>query len=275
MLSLKGVDLKNVDGFLGKTDSSFAMVKSLDNYFGTSDPFWEISDADHNRITQSTVIADSLNPIWPGIPISIKKLCKNDPDKAVYLTFYDFQADGRHQYMGAISTTVNQLLQSAGSGSLSFALGVDGVQYGKIFVGSAEIIKKDPVEIKADEEKKEFIDTNNAVIVKKDGELVELKPDQIAELQSKQQSAPPPPKASIHAPSPGIANKTKRLGRSQYERKASSDATYVRPSMIARVLSATPFSNPKAKQRQKDATTRIIYANGMDGGYPSGLPSGL
>ena len=162
-LKLRGHKLKNVDGFLGRKESSYSIVNAVDKWMGKSDPFFQVFDHRYRRVAQSTIIMDDLNPKWPAVLLPIDQLCEGDYDKAIHITLYDFEEDQHHQYMGNITTTVNELLdyaaieqpKKARKGPLlsfrrkkkkitgiGYKLAVDKVDYGTIIVADAQFVKQ-------------------------------------------------------------------------------------------------------------------------------------
>ena len=162
-LKLRGHKLKNVDGFLGRKESSYSIVNAVDKWMGKSDPFFQVFDHRYRRVAQSTIIMDDLNPKWPAVLLPIDQLCEGDYDKAIHITLYDFEEDQNHQYMGNITTTVNELLdyaaieqpKKARKGPLlsfrrkkkkitgiGYKLAVDKVDYGTIIVADAQFVKQ-------------------------------------------------------------------------------------------------------------------------------------
>ena len=210
VLKLRGHKMKNVDGFLGRRDTSFSLVQTVDNWFGKSDPFFQVSNAHYRRVQQSPVIHDNLNPDWPTLAIPLDFLLlgnTHDPDnQQFFITFYDWEEDGHHQFMGHVATTVQELLQHAppphsdnnnkkrhgflrSSGRTkkqepAFQLQVDGIHYGSIFVDEARVVSQKEQQQQqqpsthADRSMNDFIDITN-VKVMKDGKQVQYTHEEI------------------------------------------------------------------------------------------------
>ncbi|KAL9643152.1 hypothetical protein ABK040_001641 [Willaertia magna] len=104
--------------------------------FGTSDPYFIFQIIDNNQnslitlqnnlqnnlqinntlqnnlieIYKSEIIKNNLNPIWKEFKISFYKLCKNDFDKKILVTIYDWDRISKNDdLIGQFSFTINQL----------------------------------------------------------------------------------------------------------------------------------------------------------------------
>ena len=102
---------------------------------------------------------DNLNPHWEAVVLPLDKLCDGDHDQPFYITFYDWEEDQHHQFMGHVTTTVSQILASAGKEAEpspkrglrrrkkskkvpAFTLEVDGQNYGTIYVKDAQVVEQ-------------------------------------------------------------------------------------------------------------------------------------
>jgi len=102
-LEIQGKKIKNVDrGILG---------------IGKSDPFFEVSRqkytdgklASWSTIIRSEHINNTLNPCWRSVRVPIDRLCDNNHDAPILLSVYDYEKDGKHQFIGSVETTVTIL----------------------------------------------------------------------------------------------------------------------------------------------------------------------
>ena len=95
--------------------------KELDkkDFFGKSDPFFEISRAnesnDFSIVYRSEVIQNTLNPSWKQFSIESRTLCNGDHDRTLKFDVYDSDDDGSHDLIGSFQTNLRKLL--AGSGT--------------------------------------------------------------------------------------------------------------------------------------------------------------
>ena len=183
ILTLKGVKMKNVDGFLGRKESSYSIVNAVDNWWGKSDPFFQVFDNRYRRVAQSKIIQDNLNPEWPSLVLPLKKLCENDLDKAFHMTFYDWEEDQHHQFMGHITTTVSDILEKAAAASQQgsrmtrltlrrnkpekkgYQLTVDNIDYGTIVVEDAQVVQRDAASLDSSRSV-EFAETSKVRVMK-------------------------------------------------------------------------------------------------------------
>ena len=99
----RGHGLSNKDGFFGKSDPFLIFYRST-----------EYGDADIGhwiRVWQSGRINDSLDPRWPESRISMSALCNNDIHRPVKIELWDHEEGGRHQFIGAVTTSVAEMFQ--------------------------------------------------------------------------------------------------------------------------------------------------------------------
>jgi len=100
-LTLKGRDLDSKD------------------FFGKSDPFFEISRVNIERndftiVHRSEVIQNTLNPSWRPVEIDTVRLCNSDPERTLRFDVYDEDSDGSHDLIGSFTTSLHRLLQGPG-----------------------------------------------------------------------------------------------------------------------------------------------------------------
>lgn len=130
-LSLRATKIKNTDGFMGRKighqDSKNNLKSRVDNFFGASDPFFRLETlADDNHtsqvIAQSEVMINTLKPTWPVVKVDLQALTQMTDEnvdalaltaKQFRIVVYDWEKDGEHQYIGALTTNVDELVQKA------------------------------------------------------------------------------------------------------------------------------------------------------------------
>ncbi|MEO0337558.1 MAG: EF-hand domain-containing protein, partial [Pseudomonadota bacterium] len=139
-------------------------MKRVDNFFGASDPFFQLSDASGKVVARSKVVMNTLKPKWPLIRADLNALVDGKLGEPFTITFFDWEKDGQHQYMGQLTVTASELIEKA-QGNLgirgrsrmsfrkkdaepSFQLVVNGENYGSVFVVRAEIGTGTPDELK-------------------------------------------------------------------------------------------------------------------------------
>lgn len=136
-LQLRGIKLKNVDGFMGKSDPFFELSAKVDSAGGLT---WQ-------PVYRSEHINNDLNPKWAALTVDLNRLCAGDLDSPILISVWDWEKNGKRQSMGSFETSVNGLLSSVTNGASGSAKTVDlakafvvnhrGRDYGKIVVVSA------------------------------------------------------------------------------------------------------------------------------------------
>eukprot|EP01031_Cornospumella_fuschlensis_P028727 gene28727-34679_t len=93
-------------------------LTNKDGLFGTSDPFITMSrmneDGSHTVVWKSEVIDNSLNPRWKEVAISVVQLCNNDLHRPIILEVFDQDSSGKHESMGSVQTSLDELLGKNG-----------------------------------------------------------------------------------------------------------------------------------------------------------------
>ena len=90
-------------------------AEGLDNkdFFGKSDPFFEISRAnesnDFSVVFRSEVVNNDLNPKWKTFQIESRKLCNGDMDRTLKIDVFDHDDDGSHDLIGSFKTNLRRL----------------------------------------------------------------------------------------------------------------------------------------------------------------------
>ena len=132
-LTLEGVNMANVEGWMGCSDPFFQIDASMKGFDGTT--MWQ-------GIHRSEHIENSLNPRWTPVKINLDLLCQLDLDKAIRISIYDWEESGKHNPMGHFITNVGAVLQAKASResadewdlSKAFTTVLDGEVMGQIVV---------------------------------------------------------------------------------------------------------------------------------------------
>lgn len=86
--------------------------------FSESDPFFTVNktnpDGTDTLVYRSDYIKDNPNPDWPSVKMSSKKLCNGDYDRPLKIQVFDFDNDGKHDFIGEFYTTVNEMVEGEG-----------------------------------------------------------------------------------------------------------------------------------------------------------------
>lgn len=140
VLKMSGIKLKNVEGFLKKSDPFFVLRKSteIDGEITWEDAF--TSESVHN----------DLSPKWDEAQIDLSALCDGNLDAPIQIAVFDKEGDGDDDPMGDAETTVSALLEASGTDDYednAISLSLDGDRAGRVFVVSAELVDyKNPQE---------------------------------------------------------------------------------------------------------------------------------
>lgn len=127
-LKMKGTKLKNVEGFLRKSDPFFELSRKVNNAGGLT---WD-------NVFRSKVIKNNLDPVWETEVVDLRVLCDGDLDKPILITVFDYESKGENVSMGKFETTVSSLIEAAPNPGNSFELQKKGKN-----VGSLSVIKAD------------------------------------------------------------------------------------------------------------------------------------
>ena len=76
-----------------------------------------------NIVHRSDKIKNTLNPKWEEEAIDLSVLCGGNLERPLRLSVYDFESSGDHIIMGAIETTVSELLKAKSSAGLKLRQG--------------------------------------------------------------------------------------------------------------------------------------------------------
>ena len=132
-LKMKGIKLKNTEGFMRKSDPFFEICRRLDSAGGLT---WD-------NVFRSNVVKDNLNPTWNDATVELSTLCEGDLSKPIQVVVYDYEGSGKHVPMGQFETSVNGLMHASTGGAedmaKAFTLKQKGKETGKILVLTAEV----------------------------------------------------------------------------------------------------------------------------------------
>ena len=97
-------------------------LANLDGLFGKSDPFlciYRISeDGSWLKVHSTEFIKDNLNPVWQTFSISMSLMCNADPNRPLKFECWDYENDGKHDFIGEFQTSWAQIAQPNWSGQL-------------------------------------------------------------------------------------------------------------------------------------------------------------
>lgn len=86
--------------------------------FGKSDPYLVISratpDGSFTPVLRTPHILKTLNPIWDPITQSVQTICNGDFHKVLRIECYDWNKTLKHELIGYLDTTLDELLKSQG-----------------------------------------------------------------------------------------------------------------------------------------------------------------
>jgi hypothetical protein len=126
---MKGVGLKNVEGWLRKSDPFCQLNRKIDG--AASSDAW-------GNVFRSTVVKDNLSPHWRESVVELSALCGGHQDLPIQVQVFDYEQDGDHVLMGEFETSVSGLLEAASSSS-PIALEKSAKDTGTIVVEEAEL----------------------------------------------------------------------------------------------------------------------------------------
>jgi hypothetical protein len=91
-------------------------LTNKDGFFGTSDPFVQISrlneDGTLTLVWKSERIDNSLNPRWGEVKLPMATLCNNDLHRPLQIELLDWDSNGKHASMGIVNTSVAGMLSA-------------------------------------------------------------------------------------------------------------------------------------------------------------------
>ncbi|XP_034154250.2 copine-4 [Pangasianodon hypophthalmus] len=90
-------------------------AKKLDDkdFFSKSDPFLEIfrvnDDGTGSLVHRTETIMNNLNPVWKSFKVSLNTLCSGDHERELKCTVWDWDSNGKHDFIGEFQTTFKDL----------------------------------------------------------------------------------------------------------------------------------------------------------------------
>lgn len=119
VVNVRGEALTNTRDVFCATFSGNKLANK-DGFFGTSDPFLQISrlseDGSWTVVWKNNKIDNTLSPKWGEAKIPLSTLCNADLDRPLRLEILDWDSNGKHQSMGIAETSVRSMLALNGGG---------------------------------------------------------------------------------------------------------------------------------------------------------------
>uniref|UniRef100_A0A6Q2X9N6 C2 domain-containing protein n=1 Tax=Esox lucius TaxID=8010 RepID=A0A6Q2X9N6_ESOLU len=93
---------------------SFSARKLDDkDFFSKSDPFLEIfrinDDGSGSLVHRTETVMNDLSPVWRSFKVSLNTLCSGDHDRQLKCTVYDWDSNGKHDFIGEFHTTFKEI----------------------------------------------------------------------------------------------------------------------------------------------------------------------
>ncbi|KAG5842395.1 copine-4 isoform X1 [Anguilla rostrata] len=93
---------------------SFSARKLDDkDFFSKSDPFLEIfrmnNDGTGSLVHRTETVMNNLNPVWKTFKVSLNTLCSGDHDRELKCTVWDWDSNGKHDFIGEFQTTFKDM----------------------------------------------------------------------------------------------------------------------------------------------------------------------
>lgn len=138
-LKMKGVKLKNVEGFLSKSDPFFELSRKVD----------AAGSLTFDNVYRSKPVHNNLSPTWDDAVVQLSTLCGGDLDLPVLVTVFDHESSGKHIPMGQFETSVNGLVAASTDGNedmgKAIAVTKKGKECGKVIILKAQVSGVDSV----------------------------------------------------------------------------------------------------------------------------------
>jgi len=141
VFQLRGLDLKNMDGLFNKSDPFFELQR-LRRSVRTGARVWDC-------VFRGTPVRNDLNPLWNECRIDLDTLCAGNTGQKFRIAVYDYDDSGRHDSMGEVTLSVDEMVEAATPNALgdklkvstdkAFALRKSGKEVGKLVVAKAEV----------------------------------------------------------------------------------------------------------------------------------------
>ncbi|XP_051948838.1 copine-4 [Xyrauchen texanus] len=90
-------------------------AKKLDDkdFFSKSDPFLEIfrvnDDGTASLVHRTETIMNNLSPVWKSFKVSLNTLCSGDQERELRCTVWDWDSNGKHDFIGEFQTTFKEM----------------------------------------------------------------------------------------------------------------------------------------------------------------------
>ncbi|CAG5891444.1 unnamed protein product [Menidia menidia] len=100
---------------------SFSARKLDDkDFFSKSDPFLEIfrlnDDGTESLVHRTETVMNNLSPIWKSFKVSLNTLCSGDHDRELKCTVWDWDSNGKHDFIGEFQTTYKDMMRAEQEG---------------------------------------------------------------------------------------------------------------------------------------------------------------
>uniref|UniRef100_A0A8D3CMP2 Copine IVb n=1 Tax=Scophthalmus maximus TaxID=52904 RepID=A0A8D3CMP2_SCOMX len=78
-----------------------------------SDPFLEIfrmnDDGTESLVHRTETVMNNLSPVWKSFKVSLNTLCSGDHDRELKCTVWDWDSNGKHDFIGEFQTTYKEV----------------------------------------------------------------------------------------------------------------------------------------------------------------------
>ncbi|KAM9309095.1 copine-4-like [Pholidichthys leucotaenia] len=111
IITITAEELTGNDDYI---ELSFSARKLDDkDFFSKSDPFLEIyrlnDDATLQLVYRTETVMNNLNPVWKTFKVSLNSLCSGDHERKLQCTVWDWDSNGKHDYIGEFEATFNEM----------------------------------------------------------------------------------------------------------------------------------------------------------------------
>ncbi|XP_028254723.1 copine-4 isoform X1 [Parambassis ranga] len=111
IITISAEELTGNDDYI---ELSFSARKLDDkDFFSKSDPFLEIyrlnDDATLQLVYRTETVMNNLNPVWKTFKVSLNSLCSGDHDRKLQCTVWDWDSNGKHDYIGEFEATFKEM----------------------------------------------------------------------------------------------------------------------------------------------------------------------
>uniref|UniRef100_A0A8C4HUA4 Copine IVb n=1 Tax=Dicentrarchus labrax TaxID=13489 RepID=A0A8C4HUA4_DICLA len=113
-LGSRRVTAEELSGNDDYVELSFSARKLDDkDFFSKSDPFLEIfrinDDGTESLVHRTETIMNNLSPVWKSFKVSLNTLCSGDHDRELKCTVWDWDSNGKHDFIGEFQTTFKEV----------------------------------------------------------------------------------------------------------------------------------------------------------------------